>query len=80
MSQIARPVTKAPLKVYGVTWCGHCQNTKKNFDAAGVNYEFILAGNNPAIQSYPTLVCTTNGKRNVGEMSAAAARAWCPGA
>ena len=80
MSQLAGRGANAPLKVYGVGWCGHCTHTKKVFSKAGVNYEFIDATGNPKITAYPTLVCAANGKTNVGELSVADAKKFCPGA
>ena len=45
----------APLKVYGVGWCGNCTNQKNVFNAGKVNYQFIDATGNESITAYPTL-------------------------
>ena len=77
---VAAGNNNAPLKVYGVGWCGHCTTQQSVFNAAKVNYQFVDATGNSSIMAYPTLKCTANGKTNVGEMSVKDAKAWCPGA
>ena len=70
-------VKQAPLKVYGTTWCPHCTHQKQTLSQAGLNYKFVDASAMATVKAYPTLTCT---KVHVGEMTAAKALAWCPGA
>lgn len=79
------------VKMYGATWCSHCQRQKKSFGEAAelINYVECADAANPnrqtaecekaGVNSYPTWEFAL-GDRQTGEMSFSdlAARAGCP--
>ena len=71
--ELARCLTENGAKLYGASWCPHCQNQKALFGEAGQYLPYIECTEKPeecraaSITAYPTWII--NGEKYMGEKS-----------